>query len=77
MQVLVCVIPSLTLTPGEYMLRLWLDLGKTQVDLVNDAGFVTIIESDYYGTGKVPWNGTFVLKHNWYLENTIDASVGR
>jgi hypothetical protein len=34
---------------------------------------VTVIESDYYGTGKVPWNGTFVLKHHWYLEQAADA----
>jgi len=29
-----------------------------------------VIESDYYGTGKVPWNGALVLKHHWYKQAT-------
>ena len=72
-QVFVCDIPSLTFMPGDYMLRLWLDIGNTEADLINDAARISVIESDYYGTGKVPWNGTFVLKHNWYEEQAADA----
>ena len=72
-QVFVCDIPSLTFMPGEYTLRLWLDIGNTEADLINDAARISVIESDYYGTGKVPWNGTFVLKHNWYEERAADA----
>ncbi len=67
-QVFVCDIPSLTLMPGDYLLRLWLDVNNSEADLINDAARITIVESDYYATGKSPWNGTFVLKHNWYLE---------
>src|SRR5437870_323832 len=67
-QVFVCDIPSLTLMPGDYTVRVWLDIGNTEADLINDAARITVIESDYYQTGKVPWNGTFVLKHRWYLE---------
>ena len=59
--------------PGDYTLRLWLDIGNTEADLINDAARISVIESDYYGTGKVPWNGTFVLKHNWYEEKAADA----
>jgi lipopolysaccharide transport system ATP-binding protein len=72
-QVFVCDIPSLTLMPGDYTLRLWLDIGNTEADLINDAARITVIESDYYGTGKVPWNGTFVLKHHWYVDQAADA----
>ena len=72
-QVFVCDIPSLTFMPGEYTLRLWLDIGNTEADLINDVARITVIESDYYGTGKVPWNGTFVLKHHWYIEQAADA----
>lgn len=72
LQTFVCDIPSLTLMPGEYTLRLWLDIGNQEADLINDAARVSVIESDYYGTGKVPWNGTFVLKHHWYLEQAAD-----
>ena len=71
-QVFVCDIPSLTLMPGDYTLRVWLDIGNTEADLINDAARITVIESDYYQTGKVPWNGTFVLKHRWYLEQAAD-----
>ena len=67
-QVFVCDIPSLTLMPGDYLLRLWLDLNNSEADLINDAARITVVESDYYGTGKAPWNGAFVLPHNWYLE---------
>ena len=71
-QVFVCDIPSLTLMPGDYTVRVWLDIGNTEADLINDAARITVIESDYYQTGKVPWNGTFVLKHRWYLEQAAD-----
>jgi lipopolysaccharide transport system ATP-binding protein len=77
LQVFVCDIPSLTLTPGDYSLRIWLDIGNTEADLVEDAARVSVIESDYYGTGKVPWNGAFVLKHRWYVEETVAEAAKR
>jgi lipopolysaccharide transport system ATP-binding protein len=67
-QVFVCDIPEFTLTVGTYTIRLWLDIGNDEADLIEDAAHITVIESDYYGTGKVPWNGAFVLRHHWYLE---------
>ncbi len=73
-QVFVCDIPSLTLVAGEYTLRVWLDIGNQEADLVDDAARIQIIDSDYYGTGKVPWNGVFVLPHNWYLEQAGAAT---
>jgi lipopolysaccharide transport system ATP-binding protein len=69
-QVFVCEIPSLTLVPGEYKIRVSLIIRGSTVDYVEDAGRLTILESDYYGTGRVPWNGTFVLKHRWYLRGS-------
>jgi lipopolysaccharide transport system ATP-binding protein len=73
-QVLICDIPSLTLTPGEYSLCIWLDIENAEVDSANDAARIVILESDYYGTGKVPWNGMFVLKHDWHVEQPVRAS---
>jgi lipopolysaccharide transport system ATP-binding protein len=67
-QVFVCDIPSFALTPGTYNLRIWLDINHKEADLINYAAKVTVLESDYYGTGKAPWNGAVVLKHNWYVE---------
>jgi len=67
-QVFVCAIPSLTLVPGDYTLRIWLDVNGGKADLIEDAARVTILECDYYGSGKMPRNGVMVLKHRWYLE---------
>jgi lipopolysaccharide transport system ATP-binding protein len=67
-QVFVCDIPEFTLTAGTYTMRLWLDIGHDEADLIEDAAHVTVIDSDFYGTGKSPWNGAFVLRHRWYLE---------
>lgn len=71
-QVFTCDIPSLTLMPGDYNLRVWLDVNNAEADLIEDAARVTILESDFYGTGKAPWNGTVVLKHRWYLEQPAE-----
>jgi lipopolysaccharide transport system ATP-binding protein len=60
-----CEIPSLTFVPGEYKIRLALALREGDVDVVEDAAHLTVVASDYYGTGKVPWDGKFVLKHEW------------
>jgi lipopolysaccharide transport system ATP-binding protein len=72
-QVYTCEIPSFTLMPGEYSVKVWLDLKRVQADAIEDAAKITVLESDFYGTGKVPWNGTFVLGHRWYLQQAADV----
>jgi lipopolysaccharide transport system ATP-binding protein len=72
-QTYVCNIPSLTLVPGEYSVRVWVDASRDSLDIVDDAARIQIIESDYYGTGRVPWNGAFVLEHHWNLEQGMPA----
>ena len=67
-QVFVCDIPSFPLMPGDYGLRVWLDVNNVEADLIEEAARIQVVESDYYGTGKAPWNGVFVLQHRWYLE---------
>jgi lipopolysaccharide transport system ATP-binding protein len=67
-QVLVCDIPSFTLVPGEYKLTIWLELEGTSIDVVENAATIDVLDADYYGTGRVPWNGLFVLEQHWYLE---------
>ena len=73
-QVLSCEIPSFTLTPGEYSVKVWLDLKGTEADAIEDAAKITVLASDFYGTGKVPWNGAMVLKHNWHLEDSAQEN---
>jgi Wzt-like putative exopolysaccharide export protein len=60
-----CEIPSLQLVPGEYKIKVLLSHGSATADSVEDAARITIIESDYYGTGTVPWAGVVVLPHRW------------
>jgi lipopolysaccharide transport system ATP-binding protein len=67
-QVLSCEIPSFTLMPGEYAVKVWIDLKGSEADAIEDAAKIRVLESDFYGTGKVPWNGAIVLKHSWSLE---------
>ena len=59
--------------PGEYSVKVWIDLKGSQADAIEDAAKIRVLESDFYGTGKVPWNGVLVLKHRWYLEQAADA----
>ena len=74
-QVFVCDIPSFTLMPGLYNIKIWLDINHAEADMVNYAARVNVLESDYYGTGKAPWNGAIVLKHNWYVETPDRTTV--
>ena len=72
-----CDIPSFTLMPGLYTVKIWLDINHQEADLVNYAARVNVLESDYYGSGKAPWNGTMVLPHNWYVEEPSRLPVNR
>ena len=74
-QVFVCDIPSFTLMPGLYTVKIWLDINHAEADQVNYAARVNVVESDYYGSGKAPWNGAVVLKHNWYVETGNHSTV--
>jgi homopolymeric O-antigen transport system ATP-binding protein len=65
--VVVCEIPSLTLVPGEYRVRLAIRIGGTEVDAVDDAARLSVVAADYYGTGKLPKSGTFVLAQRWRM----------
>ena len=67
-QRMICEIPSLTLMPGEYRIKVLLDVAGSGVDRVENAASITVVESNYYGTGKIPPNGFFVLKHHWHLQ---------
>ena len=64
-QTVVCRIPSLTLMPGEYRLRVALYLGGVEVDAVDHATSLTVVPSDYYGSGRLPQSGAFVLPQSW------------
>ena len=70
-QVAVCEIPSLTLVPGDYVLRVWLDIAKLEADLIDSAVRIKVVESDFYGIGKLPNDGAFVLEQHWWLDGKL------
>jgi len=72
-QVFSCEIPSFTLVPGEYAVKVFMDLKGSEADAIEDAAKITVLESDFYGTGKIPRNGAVVMRHRWYLEHAADA----
>jgi lipopolysaccharide transport system ATP-binding protein len=74
-QILCCEIPSFTLVPGEYAVKVWLELKNAEADVVRDAARITVLESDFYGTGKVAWNGALVMKHRWHAETSEAESA--
>ena len=68
-QVFVCEIPQLPLVPGEYKIAVGLDIASAPADWVEDATRLTVVQSDYYGTGVVPTRGVFLLQNHWSLSS--------
>jgi len=66
-QTFICEISSLPLLPGQYRIGVGLDIGGHEVDWVDNAASLTVINSDFYGTGVVPTRGTFLLQNRWAL----------
>ena len=64
---LLCSIPRLPLQPGIYAFTIWCTVGDNLEDYVADAGKLTVVEGDYFGTGKLPPReiGEFIVAHNW------------
>jgi lipopolysaccharide transport system ATP-binding protein len=64
---LLCSIPRLPLQPGVYALTIWCKVDRVLEDYVADAGKLTVVEGDYFGTGKLPLRevGDFLVAHNW------------
>ena len=65
---IVCDIPELLLTPGEYRIDVALLVDDKLADYVDDACRVKVANSDFYGTGKIPSTGFFVHPQRWRLE---------
>jgi hypothetical protein len=62
-----CEIPHFILVPGIYKVLVAVGIGDNTADMVEDAAQLEVVDADYYGTGKSPWNGLIVLKHHWHV----------
>jgi lipopolysaccharide transport system ATP-binding protein len=73
---LLCNIPRLPLQPGVYAFTIYCSVGNTLEDYVADAGKLTVVEGDYFGTGKLPPRevGDFIVAHNWTVTPLEEAS---
>jgi lipopolysaccharide transport system ATP-binding protein len=74
-QVFICEITNLTLVPGEYKIHVGLQIGSGEVDWVEDATRLTVLNSDFYGTGILPTRGVFLLNNRWALAQDKKEAV--
>ena len=67
---ILCNIPHLPLVPGIYTYTIWCTVGEILEDYVSEAGKLSVVEGDYFGTGKLPPNtvGDFLVAHTWSVE---------
>jgi homopolymeric O-antigen transport system ATP-binding protein len=65
-----CHIPRLPLRSGTYTYGIWCMVGETMEDAVSEAGKLTVVEGDFFGTGKFPVRetGDFLVAHEWSLD---------
>jgi lipopolysaccharide transport system ATP-binding protein len=68
-QIFVCEIESLPLVPGEYKIHVGLDIALREVDCLEDVARLTVVTSDFYGTGVLPTKGVFLLNNRWSLDH--------
>lgn len=71
-QIFLCEIESLPLVPGEYKIHVGLDIALREVDCVEDATRLTVVTSDFYGTGVLPMKGIFLLNNRWSLDHDLE-----
>jgi lipopolysaccharide transport system ATP-binding protein len=74
-QVFICDIPCLPLIPGEYKISVGVDIASSEVDWLSDVASITVVKSDYYGTGIVPVRGTFLIPNRWSLVKTVQETA--
>jgi len=62
-----CRIPKLPLPPGDFRVNLQCEVNGTVADWIRDARMITVIEGDFYGSGKFPSRarGDLLVDHVW------------
>jgi lipopolysaccharide transport system ATP-binding protein len=63
----VCRIPRCPFSPGSYSLNIYCEVNGILADWVQEAKQVTVVEGDFYGTGKLPSvaHGGFLVDQHW------------
>jgi len=64
-----CVIPEFPLSQSEYVMVPFFEVNREVVDYINDGIRISVIDGDFYGTGRLyppGWQGKGMLvKHQW------------
>jgi len=56
-----CYIESLNIKPGIYFLNLYAETGSQTSDWIQEAAQLIVGENDFFGSGKLPEHGSFML----------------
>lgn len=73
LQTLECMIPKINLLPGEYRITCALAVRGRSIDLLTDATRLTVLTRDYYGTGRMPTTGYYIVDHEWKFSTASNS----
>lgn len=75
-QTVVCEIPSLPFVPGGYSVTIWMDRIRQYLDLVDKALQLTVVDGDYFGSGRLPDKSTWgkVLVPSHFVSRATDPT---
>lgn len=62
-----CVIPKFPLTPGSYLLNVYVSSGKETLDWIREAGRIEVIDGDFYGVNRLTnlRQSSVLVDHYW------------
>lgn len=67
-----CEISSVGFVPGHFYVWLWVEHGRTKVDVVEGAAEFDVIPSDFFGSSRLPegpGRGKVLLESRWFAED--------
>ena len=64
-----CKIDKMPLMPGTYYLNLHCKVKGHLADWVKICNKFSVIEGDYYGTGRLPHWGIMTIPHRWEIDS--------
>lgn len=70
-----CRIPRLPLPPGRYSLDLYLGAANEMLDYIRGAATMQVESGDFFGSGKLPPHGLFLIEHEWAAQPADPAPV--
>jgi lipopolysaccharide transport system ATP-binding protein len=74
---LICEIPKLPLSAGRYSFNIYCEVNGVLADWVLQAGVLSVVEGDYFGTGRMPpqSHGGLLVDHQWRRDRRTNETV--